>query len=403
MINPVHPATPHISAVRAWRFACELSAIGHKVVLLSAAQQGQLPVNSEGVVGHDWRQPFVLACESVNQVAERRARLAEPIHKTATVWRLLLHGGNRGAWTINAMQATSQLSRHFSPDVVWCTFGMMEAVIAAKRIGAKVKCPWVLDIKDNWELYVPRGLRRLMAWRTRGWTTVTTNARFTADKARVWQNTRAHIVYSGIDDIFFERQPDLDANPKTFCINLVGGIYFAEHLESFLAGVETWANKLLPEQRTHIVVRYLGGDGNIVSTAARRYLPSTKIEILGYVPAERMAYYCQCAAVNVYIAHFGTFHHKLLELLACGRPLMACPNESSESRALARQASGVLLEVADSTKVSLALSRLHQSWLDVPAQPGSTDSIRIYSWANQAKMLESVLAEVVSSWKNYER
>ena len=64
-------------------------------------------------------------------------------------------------------------------------------------------CPWVLDIKDNWELYVPSGLRRLMAWRTRGWAAVTANAEFTARKANIWQRSDAAIIYSGVDDVFF--------------------------------------------------------------------------------------------------------------------------------------------------------------------------------------------------------
>lgn len=397
MINPVHPATPHISAVRAWRFACELAALGHKVMLLTAAQQGQPPDSIKRIADHDWKQVFIFACVTTNPVAEARVRLPKPLRKVVTVWRMLRHGGKQREWSVNAVRAAASLSEHFAPDVIWCTFGMMEAVVAAKRIAASAGCPWILDIKDNWELYVPRGLRRLMVWRTRGWAAVTANARFTAENARLWQKAEARIIYSGVDEVFFAREQNYDGSARTFCINLVGGIYFAERLESFLGGIEAWAKDLLPIQRSRVVVRYLGVNGQLVAEVAQRCLPSIKIEIMGYVGVDRMAYFCQGAVVNAYIAHPGGFHHKLLELLACGRPLVACPSESMESRDLARQASGVLLEVADSAQVSMELSRLHRSWLAAPAQPASPDQIRRYSWVNQAKVLEQVLANVVSS------
>ncbi len=396
MVNPVHPDTPHISAVRAWRFACELAALGHKVVLLTATQQGHSSDSIERIANHEWEQVFIVACDSLNPGAEEQVSLPRPLRKAVTVWRMLRHGGKQGEWSASAERAANRLSARFVPDVVWCTFGMMEAVIAAKRIAASAGCPWILDIKDNWELYVPRGLRRVMAWRTRGWAAVTANARFTADKARLWQKAEARVVYSGVEDTFFARA-DIDANPNIFCINLVGGIYFADRLESFLAGVGAWEKNLSQEHRSRIVIRYLGGNGQLVAEVAQRCLPSIQVEIMGYVSTDRLAHFCQGAAVNAYIAHPGTFHHKLLELLACGRPLMAYPVETGESRDLARQASGILLEVADAAQVSAALTRLHRSWLDAPAQPSAPDPICRYSWANQAKLLEQALADIVSS------
>jgi glycosyltransferase involved in cell wall biosynthesis len=254
----------------------------------------------------------------------------------------------------------------------------------------------VLDIKDNWELFVPRGLRRLMAWRTRGWAAVTANARFTAEKARLWQEVEATVIYSGVDEAFFEREPDIEEGGKAFCINLVGGIYFREYLKSFLMGVGAWAESLSPEQRSSIVVRYLGVDGRLVGEVARRCLPKIEIAIMGYLAVDRMAHYCRSAALNAYIAHSGTFHHKLLELLACGRPVMACPVESEESRDLARQASGVLLEVSDSAQVSSELTKLHRAWRSESLHPASPDAVRCYSWGDQARVLEQALADVVS-------
>ena len=397
LVNPVHPSTPHISAVRAWRFACELAALGHHVILLTAAREGHPQNNFDHIADHDWSQVFVLACETANQAAEKPICIPKPLRKFQTGWHMLRHGGNQTGWSVNVVKEIKGLSKRFKPDVVWCTFGMLEAVVAAKRIAANAACPWILDIKDDWELFVPWGLRRLMVWRTSGWAAVTANAGYRADKARIWQKTEACVVYSGVDEVFFKRTPDSDENRDIFFINLVGSVYFTERLAPALAGIDAWIRSLSSEQRANIMVRYLGGDTKIVADAARESLKSTTIEIKGYLNVEMMAEYCRAAAVNLYIVHPGNFHHKLLELLACGRPLMAYPEETMESRELARQASGVLIEAADTEDVSVELSRLHQSWLDSRDPPSSPDPIRLYSWANQTKMLEEVLADVVSS------
>ena len=396
LINPVHPATPHVSAVRAWRFAKGLASLGHRALLLTASRQGQPTPGIDALANHDWQQPFILAVANINEEAGLGARLPKLLHKARTAWRMLKHGGKLAGWTVSALRATHGLSERFAPDVVWCTFGLMEAVIVAKRIASGAGCPWVLDIKDNWELYVPRGLRRLMAWRTRGWAALTANARFAAEKARLWQGSEATVVYSGVDESFFARGEDVDKGEKTFCINLIGGVYFREHLESFLIGLGIWVDSLAPEQRSRIVVRYLGADGQLVGEVAQRCAPKIEITRVGYLAADRMAYYCRGAAVNAYIAHSGMFHQKFLELLACGRPLMVYPVESDESRDLARQASGVLLEVSDSAQVSSKLANLHRLWLSAPGQSASPDPVRLYSWVYQARVLEQVLANVVS-------
>lgn len=391
LINPTHPSTPHISAVRAWRFATELSALGHCVVFLTATQQNDPETSIKSVANHDWTQPFVLACETGSR---EESDLPRFLHKMLTIWYMLSYGGRQRDWLFNAIQAIKDFEDFFVPDVIWTTFGKMEAVVAAKKIAINSKCPWIFDIKDNWELYVPPGLRHLMVWRTRGWSAIATNAKFTADKALMWQKTKATVIYSGVDVVFFTRN-DIYTE-QVFAINLLGGIYFAEHLKSFLGGIVIWLNQFSSGQRPKVKVRYLGGDTQRVSEVAKCY-SELAIEIVGYVNTNVMAKYCQDADVNVYIAHSGTFHHKLLELLACGRPIMVIPKEKQESYDLVSQVAGVLIEVKDSEAVSLYLSELYQSWLSGSNQfPVSSELIRYYSWTNQTKLLEQVLIDVVS-------
>ena len=402
MINPVHPDTPHISAVRAWRFACELAALCHKVVLLTSSREAREPDCVASLATHDWTKVLILACGPLDRGQARQVRPPGLLRKGLTAWRMLHHGGKEWSWSVNAVNAAKRLSEYFVPDVIWCTFGMMEAVVAAKRIAASAHRPWILDIKDNWELYVPRGLRRVMTWRIRGWAAITANSRFAAEKARVWQRTAARVVYSGVDEAFFERGPSLEAEANQFCINVVGGIYFPSQLEALLTGIEAWAARLSPKVRGRVSVRYLGGDGKLFAEVAKRCLRVIQFEVCGYVPVKRMARLCQAAVLNAYVAHAGGFHHKLLELLACGRPVLVCPAEDEEARDLARKASAELIEAGEPAQVTVVLEKLHQTWLRAPARLNSAEAFHHYSWTGQTKALEQTLAATTSSEGRYE-
>jgi glycosyltransferase involved in cell wall biosynthesis len=396
MVNPVHPATPHISGVRAWRFAKELAASGHRVALLTAPLAGQVATAALRIEGHDWRTPLVLECCHDATAGEVRA-LPTLLRKVMTAWRLLRHGGEMMGWASSAVATAQRLRECFAPEVVWCTFGKLEAVVVARRIARQARCPWVLDIKDNWELYVPAGMRRLMAWRTRGWHAVTANAQFTADKARLWQGTEATVVYSGVDEAFYFRDAE-PANPADiFRINLIGGIYFRDALEILVEGLETWASGVRHAAPASLTLHYLGGDGARFDEAVRGRLHAFTVVNEGYRDIGVMAQACRSAALNVYVAHSGTFHHKLLELLSCGRPVMAIPEESDESRWLAARDGGVLIEAADARQIAAGLQQVCHSWRQNAGARGCAPAAdRRYSWQSQARELERVLERVVA-------
>ena len=174
MVHPVHPSTPHVSAVRTWRFAQELAALGHRVVLLTATPEGETAA-CEVHSDHDWKKPLLLACASAAS-AEPKTHWPTSLRRVRTALRMLWQGGAAGTWLRAAVITGTRLPPAFQPDVIWCTFGQMEAVFAARQLARKLRRPWVLDLKDNWELFVPRGLRKLMAWRIRGSAAATANA-----------------------------------------------------------------------------------------------------------------------------------------------------------------------------------------------------------------------------------
>lgn len=391
MLNPVHPETPHISAVRAWRFAQELAALGHRVMLLTAS-------GADGVVHttvdamHDWHHPMVLTCAATATPPSEDARCTPRSRRRArTAWRMLRHGGPSSVWVHAAVNTALHLPSALLPDVVWATFGRLEAVFAARRIAHRLRRPWVLDIKDNWELYVPPGLRRLMAWRIRGFAGASANARLTQHMACKWNGVDASLIYSGVQDCFLA--PPNSTPPCLFEINLVGGIYFPEYLDEFLRGVDMWYRHLSAEERARVRLRHIGAQGELVRRSVRSLVPNLAPECPGYLPMTEMARLCKQACVNAYISHPGTFHHKLLELLACGRPLLTCPSENAESIELAASAPGQLRVAASADDVARTLASLSSHYFanGTPATPYSQDHASRYAWPAQALLVQKAL------------
>jgi glycosyltransferase involved in cell wall biosynthesis len=307
---------------------------------------------------------------------------------------MIRYGGNMTVWVTECERMVDERLLGFRPDVIWCTFGRMESALLARSLARRFGCPWVLDLKDNWDLYVPRGLRRLMAWRTRGWSRVTANARFTAEKARRWQRTEADIVYSGVEDAFFSQLAGADASDR-LTVNVVGSVYSDVRLRALLHGIGLWAESLDDARRARVLVCYMGPDARRFADVSRDLARIVAVGVEGYVGVERMAAACRSAVANTYVKHDGTFHHKLLELLSCGVPVVVVPSESEESRGLARAVGGALHECPDAAVVADtigALSRRPRPPAQLPvAGPAGAE----YSWTSQSVRLRAVLRSVV--------
>lgn len=307
--------------------------------------------------------------------------------------RLVTTGGYQGAWVEAAVGAAIARCDDFRPQVIWATFGQMEAVMVARRLAKRFRVPWVLDLKDNWSLFVPKGLRRFMAWRTRGWSALTANGGLTREQGQRWQRITPELIYSGVDQVFLEPQaPPPDLAQETV-LNLVGGLYFHQPLQVLLEGLACWAASRPPSQPPLKLV-YYGVDGERLAAANCTLDPSSKLTIdsKGYVAPLALASACQHAVANAYIGHPGTFHHKTLELLACGRPLLVVPGEREESRRLARQVTGCLIEAETPTAVAAACARAELDWQQRP-RPCPNQALQHFSWSAQAGLLEQVLVD----------
>ena len=340
-INLSHPDTPHVSAVRVPNFARALAERGHQIVLLTRTLDDQDPGSGPAELAgslskHDWSTPLLLpirpACDP--RLARMRSdRLPTPLRKAVTAWFLLRHGGVYADWSLAARSIEGALAKEFRPQSIWATFLPSDSLVIAKRLATAAGCPWHLDLKDSWSHRLPAGVRRLTANRFRGADSLTSNSHFHGQEARRWFNKRATTIYDGISDVFLDPKARQAGWP--FRIVLVGGTYGRDRLLPFLRGLHSWLIDLSPDQRRRVVFEYAGSDAPTVEAALREtgaYGGLCRTVVHGYLPLDALAALCISASVNSYLWLPSTFHHKVLELLACGRPVVAFTGEHAEAR-----------------------------------------------------------------------
>ena len=404
-VSDVHPDTPHISAVRLWAFACELVRRGHEVVFVTRAPVIQGPAGNDGglaarLAAHDWQQPLLLELSIPAAASTSPRHSAAIVRRLRTAWSLLVRGGPQWRWSDIVASQAAMIAADVRPDLIWTTFGHTSNLMAARALARAGKCPWVLDVKDNWELYVPQGLRRLMAWRTRGWSAMTANAEFTRALARKWQGQEATVIYSGVDAAFLRADAASTDSAEVPAVNLIGGLYDRDRLREILGGLADWMGGLSEDERSRVLIRYLGGDTALFHEAAAGIIAQQHLDVPGYVAIGEMARLCRLALANLYVRHEGTFHHKLLELLACGRPAMVYPGESAESWELVERTGGRLLEVPSRAAVAESLAVIFKESRDVGIKGVPLASAEFpYTWPNLSVGLEAVFASVLAGKK----
>ena len=117
-----------------------------------------------------------------------------------------------------------------------------------------------------------------------------------------------------------------------------------------------------------------------------------RVEIRPYLPVEDLARACRGAAVNAYLWSSTTFHHKLVELLCCRRPIVCFPGERAESLDLARHVAGSLIVCRDETALRDALSEVRNGGLTPVDAP---EKLQHLTWEGQAERLEAVMHRAV--------
>ena len=368
MINGTHPAAPHISGVRAGRFADELARMGHRVVLICPPVPGAT-VSPRAIEGHDWSTPCIVEVDDPAPAAGGGL---------ATFANLLRHGGRRIGFHANVIATGRDVLRTFRPQIGWATFGTLEAVTALRTLARETGFPWIFDDKDNPEIYVPGVARAPLKWRLSGYAALHANSVLHGDAAQRWLGTRAEVIYSGVDEAFFAAQPPARADRY---ITLVGSLYYPEVVAEIVDAVADY-NATAAEP---VTIVHLGNQGEWLTNDR-----GVTVECPGYVSTAEMAQLCRHALANVYVFLGRTFHHKLFELLACRRPVIAYGGELPESVAAAGRLHAPLARPTTPAALADALSAAASHQPD-PAMPD-----RFFTWPEQAAMVDAAMRRLTA-------
>ncbi len=371
LINGTHPGAPHISGVRAGRFATELTRMGHRCVLICPPRPDAQAGSPGSVAAHDWSQPLIVEAGDPGPTGSGNA--------VATFADLLRYGGRRAAFQRNVISAGRALTGDFRPQVGWATFGSLEAVTALRTLAREQGFPWIFDDKDNPDIYVPRAVRLPLAWRLRGYAALQANSMLHAEAARRWLGDTAEVIYSGVDACFFEPHP-APVPPRRY-VTLVGSLYYRETVDAILGAI---AELNATSGQAPVSVIHLGKQGDWL-----RNDRGVEIELPGYVSPDDMARLCQHALANIYVFLGRTFHHKLFELLACRRPVIAYGGELRESVAETDRLHASLSTPTTSSALIDALVAA-ESFVPHPQMPE-----RFFTWPEQAAMVEDAMRRLI--------
>ena len=371
LINGTHPAAPHISGVRAGRFADELARMGHRCVLICPPVPDVVAMPAASVAGHDWSQPLIVEAEDPGA--------AEGGNAVVTFANLLLYGGRRTAFQRNIVAAGRLLAADFRPHIGWATFGSLEAVTALRTLARELGFPWIFDDKDNPEIYVPRMARLALAWRLRGYAALQANSVLHAEAARRWLGDTAEVIYSGVDACFFESHPVPE--PARRYVTLVGSLYYRETVDAILGAIAEF-NATSGQPPVSLI--HLGKQGDWLNNDR-----GVEIVLPGYASPDEMARLCQHALANIYVFLGRTFHHKLFELFACRRPVIAYGGELRESISEAARLHASLAMPTTPAALVESLAAAERFTPD-PNMPE-----RFFTWPEQAAMVEAAMRRLI--------
>lgn len=399
LVNNAHPELPHVSGMRLGYFARSLARRGHQVVLLTSSPPNgrALQMTERKLTRHDWSTPFlaeVARSPMWSVEAVRHNKLPSLFRRSITAWSFLAHGGVFPDWTRPSKTSATRLLREFKPELVWATFGNTSNLSLAQWIARRAGCPWVVDVKDNWTAFVPAGLRRHMAWRFRDAAGVTANARHHLDIAQSWLRVnRARVVYSGVADTFFEaRKASLPPGDKREIL-MIGSTYYEDRLLTFMATLRNWLAGLPSEERSGIRFVYAGSDVERVRAAISRTGLECEAELCGQLPIGELARRAGASFANSYLWAPFTFHHKLLELLVAGRPVLAFPGEHAESRELAAQCTTPFFACDSPAELK---SALQQAWANRGGREVNGELAPPWRWDELAEGLEAFFIELAT-------
>lgn len=400
-VNHTHPDTAHVSSMRMRLFAAALARRGHRIILLThSGDRGEViaapPEVACQLARHDWQAPFHLACPPRSGRYSSPRKLPRAIRRALTFADLTLRGGLHDDWVQGSRPYWPIIKQAYRPDLVWGVFGDPSSLKLAQHLAHYTGAPWVADFKDNFEKFIHPLVRRYLVARYSDAIGFSSNSRLHSDIAAQYLRCPHAVIYSGvIPSMIAPRSSATDAT--TFRITLIGSLYDADRTRGFLVALTAWLQTLDPGDREHIEFAYAGTQRRLLETQLGTFPPPCRLRIDDQLPLEDLGRLCQSAAVNAYLWSPVTFHHKLLELLACRRPVVSFPGEHGESIELAAEFGGDLRCCTTQEALCETLSSIWRDWRSGVSTNASSIDAQGLTWDAMATKLEAFLVEMSKS------
>ncbi len=391
-VNHCHPQMDHVCALRMGSFAEAMAEKGHRIVVLSGPlgtghTNVSIADHRRRLAAHDFSKPYLLPCKPMPApLLERlrRGRLPGGLSQAVVAAEYLIRGGVFNDWRRAAGPAVHMLAAEFAPDVVWATFGNTDAWNIARGLAALAGCPWVADVKDNWDHYIPYPLRGWLAGRYAGAARFTALSQSHAELVTRRFGAPARVIYSGFG------KPQEVANDQ-FRIVVSGSIYDGRALAVMVEGVVAWMDREPPGEPVEIC--YFGNDYRLAETVLATMGGRCKVVVRHWLEPEELAPLLGRATVILEPRHPPMlYHHKFGGYMASGRPVICLPGGTAECRGIARDINAPLFSCDTATEVTAAMRSIAAGNYPTPDK----NRLAAYSWSRQAAALEDILAEASS-------
>jgi hypothetical protein len=401
LVNHCHPDTPHVCATRLREFAAALAERGHRVALVTEPLRGGPAPPSARDIAEMLKagaepSPMVVA------MPPKRRRVLEALRRGLWPWGIrqgliayyyLLYGGLYADWRVGARPYVATLAAEFKPDIVWASFGSLDCWLIAQDIARAANCPWVGDIKDFWNSFIPGPLRTRLAARVRDAAAWTALSQTHADASRPWFGSELDVIYSGFDSHSVRRSTKV-APDDTLLLTLTGSIYGGKFLKPLFAGLTAWANSKPDVIRKRLLFIYRGNaQFEVGAELARAKLPF-EAKAGGFIPLDELQDLHKIAFANLYVTSPRTFHHKAIELLAARRPILAFPPDHVETTVLAERTGVSFHQCRSSEHIIEALDEALAEY-EAP-EATVNEGLESLTWAAQAAELEKVFQRVLT-------
>jgi hypothetical protein len=379
-------------------FASAMVILGHEVILLTEAIAGAAVETTpeqtrKKIQNHNFSAPLYLSAKPEGHHLIKKLRdkkLPWGIRQAIIIWYFFYHKGVFTDWRTGCQPYLHPIAEYFKPDLIWATFSNTDTWNIAKDLASIANVPWVGDIKDPWGIFIPAPFRKYLAKYFDNCVALSTFSDFNSIDAQKWFKAPKTVIYSGFWENQLDRNYPLTQNKIN--ISLTGGIYDRQLLDILFEGIKIWLEGLPQKERSKVYLKYAGNDTESVKGAAKKLTNLCNLNLLGFISVKELQKVHQTSIANLYIKINRTFHHKAIEILSAGRPVICYPEESNEVINIAKATNIALHSCSSPENISEALS---QSLNTASNKVNKNKRLKELTWNFQARKLEALFQNII--------